>query len=67
MPLSCGVHGPATRAGVRLGARAPAFDGWGYDKTKPAGQRRGASTGMAARTHSRAGPTRRRHRAGGKG
>ena len=45
--LSCGVHGPATRTGGRLGARALAPDGQGHGKAGPSGQRRGASTGGA--------------------
>jgi hypothetical protein len=64
MPLACGVHRPPTRAGGRLGARAPAPDGWGHSKTGPTAQRRGASEGAAARKHSWVEPTRRRHRAG---
>jgi hypothetical protein len=63
--LACGVHGPAAQVDGRLGARAPASDGRGHNKTGPAGQRRGANADAAASTHMQAGPTRQRHRTGG--
>jgi hypothetical protein len=65
--LSCGAHGPATRAGERLGARALAPDGRGHGKARPAGQQHRASMGATVRAHSRAGLTRRRLRAEGEG